>query len=135
MLWWHYLQFWKWPGYAMTRLREYEELQEAKAKRSKAEEELAVFRESAAKESKEAERAQLVKRCVSILLKFSEDCKRVNGNDRYYQKDRLAKQLGEHGALIDEVLEHMRKEGLARYSQSGTALWEIVPFVDMNRWP
>lgn len=37
MVWFDYLKVWKWPEYAMTWLRGYQELKEARAKRLKAE--------------------------------------------------------------------------------------------------
>lgn len=87
------------------------------------------------RESKETEHRKTISECAQRLKSFADDAKRKNLRDRYYSRQKLSMQLVPHDQSIDEVLEHMRKEELARQMHGAVDLWEIAPFVNTGRWP
>ncbi|MGB2623534.1 MAG: endonuclease NucS domain-containing protein [Candidatus Acidiferrum sp.] len=73
--------------------------------------------------------------CSRRIKKFADETKRQNLRDRFYRRLHLATQISPHEEEIDQVLEFMRKEGLARPFAASSDLWEIFPFTSQDKWP
>ncbi len=84
------------------------------------------------KKAKGEKHLELVQECARKLKEFGDKQKREGV--RFYNWDTLRMQIIPHDAMVDDILEYMRKENLARQANSPD-LWEIAPFIDTKGGP
>lgn len=83
---------------------------------------------------KAREKQKHIADCIVLLIKVGD--KQKKENIRFYEKEFLAMQIVNHPSVtIDEVLDEMKKNNLAREAIGLNEFWEISPFVSgSNPW-